>query len=51
MQQKTIEKNARKDRKLWTGLYTRKTPTKQEKINKELKKQKTRLKVFRPDSY
>ena len=28
MLQKTIDKLARKERKTWTGLYTRATPTK-----------------------
>ena len=42
MQKKTIEKLERKNRKLWTGFYTRKTPTKKEKLAKELKKEKTK---------
>lgn len=41
MLQKTIDKLNRKNRKLWTGLYTKKTPTKKEKLKKqELKHRK-----------
>jgi hypothetical protein len=38
MLQKNIDKQKRKERKTWTGLFTRKTPTKiekQRKINKK----------------
>ena len=38
MLQKNIEKEKRKERKMWTGLYTRKTPTKKEKLEKSRKK-------------
>lgn len=41
--QKKKNKQSDKPRKTWVGYYTRKTPTKQEKINKELKKQKPTL--------
>ena len=34
MLQKTIEKLERKNRKTWAGLYTRKTPTKKDKLEK-----------------
>ena len=34
MLQKNIDKEKRKKRKTWTGLYTRKTPTKKEKQDK-----------------
>ena len=36
--QKNIDKQKRKERKTWEGLYTRKTPTKKEKIEKDRKK-------------
>lgn len=42
MQQKNIDKEKRKERKTWTGFYTRKTPTKKEKLAKELKKSKAK---------
>ena len=38
MLQKNIDRQKRKQRKTWQGLYTRKTPTKKEKIEKSLKK-------------
>ena len=34
MLEKNKAKLERKNRKMWTGLYTRKTPTKKEKIRK-----------------
>ena len=34
MLQKNIDKLKRKNRKTWEGLYTRRTPTKQEKLEK-----------------
>lgn len=34
MLKKNIEKEERKNRPLWNGYYTRKTPTKKEKMNK-----------------
>lgn len=40
MLQKNIEKQKRKERKTWQGFYTRKTPTKKEKLEKERKKHK-----------
>ena len=43
MLQKNIDKEKRKERKLWTGLYTRKTPTKREKLEKNSKKYKKPL--------
>ena len=42
MLQKNIEKQERKNRKLWNGYYSRITPTKKEKINKINKKHKKR---------
>lgn len=38
MLQKNIDKLKRKNRKTWEGLYTRCTPTKQEKLEKLRKK-------------
>ena len=38
MLQKNIEKEERKNRKTWQGYYTRKTPTKKEKEEKNRKK-------------
>ena len=38
MLKKNIEKEERKKRKTWAGLYTRKTPTKKEKEEKINKK-------------
>lgn len=38
MLQKNINKQKRKERKTWEGLYTRKTPTKKEKMEKDRKK-------------
>lgn len=43
MLQKNIDKEKRKERKLWTGYYTRKTPTKKEKLEKNSKKYKKPL--------
>ena len=40
MLEKNIEKEKRKQRKLWNGYYTRKTPTKREKEEKNSKKYK-----------
>ena len=40
MLEKNVKKSEHKNRKTWVGLYSRKTPTKAEKIKKELKKQK-----------
>lgn len=42
MLQKNIDKQKRKERKLWTGLFTRVTPTKTQKINKIKNKHKKR---------
>lgn len=38
MLQKTIERNKRKNRKLWYGYHERKTPTKAEKLRKTERK-------------
>ena len=38
MLQKNIDKEKRKERKTWVGLYTRKTPTKKERMEKAVKK-------------
>ena len=43
MLQKNIDKQERKNRKTWCGLYTRKTPTKKEKVEKTLKKHRKPL--------
>lgn len=40
MLKKNIEKEERKQRKTWVGLYTRKTPTKKDKEEKARKKYK-----------
>lgn len=40
---KTIEREKRKNRPLWNGYYTRKTPTKREKIEKNRKKYQKNL--------
>lgn len=40
MLQKNIEKEKRKERKLWIGLYTRKTPTKKELLTRMQNKHK-----------
>lgn len=40
MLQKNIDREKRKSRKQWVGLYTRLTPTKKEKLNKISKKYK-----------
>jgi hypothetical protein len=40
MLQKTKDKLERKNRKTWVGLYTRRTPTKQEKLERVDKKYK-----------
>lgn len=42
MLQKNIDREKRKERKTWSGLYTRKTPTKQEKMRKQERKYKGR---------
>jgi hypothetical protein len=42
MLQKNIDKQKRKQRKLWNGYYTRVTPTKADKIDKINKKYKKR---------
>ena len=42
MLQKNIDKQKRKERKTWVGLYTRKTPTKKELQQKIYKKYKTK---------
>jgi hypothetical protein len=34
MLQKNIDKQKRKERKTWVGLYTRKTPTKKEMLER-----------------
>lgn len=39
MLKKTIEKEKRKQRKTWIGLYTRLTPTKTQKKQKEARKE------------
>ena len=41
MLQKNIDKEKRKKRKMWTGYYSRKTPSKKEKLEKLEKKHKT----------
>lgn len=43
MLQKNIEKQKRKERKTWVGLYSRRTPTKKEKEEKSRRKYKGRL--------
>lgn len=40
MLQKNIDKQKRKERKTWVGLYPRRTPTKKEKLEKADKKHK-----------
>ena len=40
MLQKNIDKEERKKRKTWQGYYTRKTPTKKEKEEKQRRKYK-----------
>lgn len=42
MLQKNIDKEKRKERKTWSGLYTRKTLTKQERMRKQERKYKGR---------
>lgn len=42
MLQKNINKEKRKKRVLWNGLFTRKTPTKKEKINRIENKHKNK---------
>ena len=44
MQKKTLDKLERKNRKTWAGFYTRKTPTKQEKLEKIKRKEKQQYK-------
>lgn len=41
MLSKNKQREERKNRPLWNGLYTRKTPTKKEKIRKSEKKYKS----------
>ena len=48
MLEKNKAKLERKNRKMWTGLYTRKTPTKKEKIRKLEKKYKESAKQSAP---
>lgn len=43
MLQKNIDREKRKERETWTGYYARKTPTKQEKLEKNRKKYKKTL--------
>ena len=43
MLQKNIDKLKRKERKTWVGMFTRKTPTKQELQRKLIKKHKAKL--------
>jgi hypothetical protein len=43
MLQKNIDKEKRKARETWGGYYTRKTPTKKQKIEKNRKKYKKTL--------
>lgn len=40
MLQKNIDKQERKNRKTWTGYYTRKTPTKKELLERKENKHK-----------
>jgi hypothetical protein len=42
MLQKNIDKNARKARPTWNGYYSRKTPTKKERLTRAEKKHKGR---------
>lgn len=42
MLQKNIDKEKRKQRKTWIGLYPRKTPTKKELLERRNKKHKKR---------
>ena len=51
MLDKNKAKLERKNRKMWTGLYTRKTPTKKEKIRKLEKKYKESAKQSTPYYY
>lgn len=44
MMQKTVEKEKRKQRKTWVGLYTRVTLTKEQKKQKEAHKEFLRTK-------
>lgn len=48
MLQKNIDKQARKERKTWSGYYTRKTPTKQELIKRKEKKYKNKADTCSP---
>ena len=43
MLQKNIDKEKRKERETWRGYYTRRTPTKQEILEKNRKKYKKTL--------
>ena len=51
MLEKNKAKLERKNRKMWTGLYARKTPTKKEKIRKLEKKYKESAKQSAPYCY
>ena len=51
MLEKNKAKLERKNRKMWTGLHTRKTPTKKEKIRKLEKKYKESAKRSAPYYY
>lgn len=44
MLKKTIDKEKRKQRKTWVGLYTRITPTKSQRKQKELVKETRKIK-------
>lgn len=44
MMQKTVEREKRKQRKTWVGLYTRVTPTKEQKKQKDAQKEFQRTK-------
>ena len=43
MLKKNIEKQERKQRATWVGYYTRKTPTKAQKEEKRIRKEKQKL--------
>ena len=42
MLQKTIERQARKNRETWVGYYPRKTPTKKTKLERQERKHKNK---------
>lgn len=42
MLQKNIDKDKRKERRLWTGFFTRRTPSKKEKEERNHRKHKER---------